>query len=189
MHDIKFIRSYPEEFEKLMRRRGLNIKSSFILEIDTSIRGYQTEIQTIQQKRNTASKEIGKLLSIGSDVSSLKLNLENYKSNLSKLDNKIKKIDYVLYTHNHADQTHGINELRVFFLKNKKEIPIFADKKTKQYLLNSFNYCFKKQKNYPAILKFFELNKNLNFKNSIKIQPIEVKHGFINSISYILYIV
>ena len=102
------------------------------------------------------------------------------------LDNKIKKIDYVLYTHNHADQTHGINELRVFFLKNKKEIPIFADKKTKQYLLNSFNYCFKKQKNYPAILKFFELNKNLNFKNSIKIQPIEVKHGFINSISYII---
>ena len=31
------------------------------------------------------------------------------------LDNKIKKIDYVLYTHNHADQTHGINELRGFF--------------------------------------------------------------------------
>ena len=43
MHDIKFIRNYPEEFEKLMRRRGLDIKSSFILEIDTSIRGYQTE--------------------------------------------------------------------------------------------------------------------------------------------------
>ena len=68
MHDIKFIRNYPEEFEKLMRRRGLNIKSSSILEIDTSIRGYQTEIQSIQQKRNTASKEIGKLLSIGSDA-------------------------------------------------------------------------------------------------------------------------
>ena len=92
MHDIKFIRSYPEEFEKLMRRRGLNIKSSFILEIDTSIRGYQTEIQTIQQKRNIASKEIGKLLSIGSNVSSLKLNLESYKSDLSQLDDKIKKL-------------------------------------------------------------------------------------------------
>ena len=68
MHDIKFIRNHPEKFEKLMKRRGLNIKSSFILKIDTSIRGYQTEIQTIQQKRNTASKEIGKLLSIGSDA-------------------------------------------------------------------------------------------------------------------------
>ena len=38
MHDIKFIRNNPEEFEKLMRRRGLNIKSSLILEIDSSIR-------------------------------------------------------------------------------------------------------------------------------------------------------
>ena len=92
MHDIKFIRNHPEKFEKLMKRRGLNIKSSFILEIDTSIRGYQTEIQTIQQKRNTASKEIGKLLSIGSDVSSLKLNLENYKSDLGQIDDKIKKL-------------------------------------------------------------------------------------------------
>ena len=92
MHDIKFIRNHPEKFEKLMKRRGLNIKSSFILKIDTSIRGYQTEIQTIQQKRNTASKEIGKLLSIGSDVSSLKLNLENYKSDLGQIDDKIKKL-------------------------------------------------------------------------------------------------
>ena len=92
MHDIKFIRNHPEKFEKLMKRRGLNIKSSFILKIDTSIRGYQTEIQTIQQKRNTASKEIGKLLSTGSDVSSLKLNLENYKSDLGQIDEKIKKL-------------------------------------------------------------------------------------------------
>ncbi len=92
MHDIKFIRNYPEEFEKLMRRRGLNIESSSILEIDTSIRGYQTEIQRIQEKRNTASKEIGKLLSKGSDVSSIKLNLENYKSDLSQLDDKIKNL-------------------------------------------------------------------------------------------------
>jgi len=28
------------------------------------------------------------------------------------LDNKIKRIDFVVYTHDHADQTHGINELR-----------------------------------------------------------------------------
>ena len=31
------------------------------------------------------------------------------------LRNKIKKIDRVFYTHMHADQTHGINDLRVFF--------------------------------------------------------------------------
>ena len=33
------------------------------------------------------------------------------------LQNKIKNVDGVFYTHCHADQTHGINDLRVFFLK------------------------------------------------------------------------
>ncbi|NKA16928.1 MAG: MBL fold metallo-hydrolase, partial [Alphaproteobacteria bacterium] len=36
------------------------------------------------------------------------------------LNNKIKKVDYVVYSHDHADQTHGINELRPFFWINKK---------------------------------------------------------------------
>ena len=45
------------------------------------------------------------------------------------LDNKIKNIDYVLYTHEHADQTSGIFELRPFFWKNKKPINIYANKK------------------------------------------------------------
>ena len=33
------------------------------------------------------------------------------------LQNKIKSLDYVFYTHQHADQTHGINDLRFFFKK------------------------------------------------------------------------
>jgi len=37
---------------------------------------------------------------------------------------KINNIDKVLYTHKHADQTHGINDLRVFYLKNRKKKPI-----------------------------------------------------------------
>ena len=35
------------------------------------------------------------------------------------IKNKIKNINKVLYTHNHADQTHGINDLRVFYLLQK----------------------------------------------------------------------
>ena len=40
------------------------------------------------------------------------------------IKNKIKSIDYVLYTHGHGDQTHGINDLRIFSLKSKKKIDI-----------------------------------------------------------------
>ena len=70
------------------------------------------------------------------------------------LNNRIRKIDKVLFSHMHADQTHGINDLRVFYLNNKKTIPVFSDKETQKYLLKNFSYCFKSNTNeYPAILK------------------------------------
>ncbi len=34
----------------------------------------------------------------------------------------------------HGDQTHGINDLRSFFINNKKPIDVFADKNTSKYL-------------------------------------------------------
>ena len=47
------------------------------------------------------------------------------------LKNKIANIDCVFYTHNHADQTHGINDLRIFCLKSKKKflyMPMYLQK-------------------------------------------------------------
>ena len=43
------------------------------------------------------------------------------------IKNNINKIDKVYYSHMHADQTHGINDLRSFFINNKKPIDVFAD--------------------------------------------------------------
>ena len=43
------------------------------------------------------------------------------------LDQKVKSIDKVFYSHMHGDQTHGINDLRSFYIKNKKPINVFAD--------------------------------------------------------------
>ena len=90
MHDIKFIRNNPEKFEKQMFRRGLNIDSSSILGIDKVIRKKQSEKQVIQEQRNNSSKEIGKLISEGKDVSELKQNISNLKSELTKIDQEIK---------------------------------------------------------------------------------------------------
>ncbi len=103
--------------------------------------------------------------------------------------NKIKKIDRVLYSHFHADQTHGINDLRIFFIKNKKRIPIYSDKKTKNYLLKSFKYCFKNTFSYPAILKIFPLKKKNYFNDQnvkLKIRSIKVKHGNIECNAFII---
>ena len=102
---------------------------------------------------------------------------------------KIKKIDRVIYSHMHADQTHGINELRVFYLNKKKKIEIFADLKTRKYLLDSFSYCFKENADYPATLNLNKVKKVLIFgkkESKIKIKCIPVKHGSINALSFII---
>ena len=46
------------------------------------------------------------------------------------LNNKIKSLDAIIYTHEHSDQTSGIFEMRPFFWKNKKKIPIFGSSRT-----------------------------------------------------------
>ncbi len=106
------------------------------------------------------------------------------------IKNKINKIDKVFYSHMHADQTHGINDLRVFFIQNKKTIPVYADNPTKKYLLRTFRYCFiNDNKEYPAILKLNSITKKLSIKNgkkNLSVKSISVKHGKVNSTCYII---
>ncbi len=106
------------------------------------------------------------------------------------INNNIKKIDKVFYSHMHADQTHGINDLRVFYIQNKIPIPVYADEVTKKYLMKTFSYCFVNNNNeYPATLRLNSIKKELFIKNGnkkIKIKPIKVSHGRINSICYIV---
>ena len=106
------------------------------------------------------------------------------------IKNKINKIDKVFYSHMHADQTHGINDLRVFFIQNKKTIPVYADNPTKKYLLRTFRYCFiNDNKEYPAILKLNSITKKLTIKNgkkNLSVKSISVKHGKVNSTCFII---
>tara|TARA_Y100000816_G_C26068338_1_gene561615 strand:- start:449 stop:1225 length:777 start_codon:yes stop_codon:yes gene_type:complete len=103
---------------------------------------------------------------------------------------KVQKIDKVFYTHPHGDQTHGINELRVFYLKSKKKIPVYANAHTRKYLNKSFQYCFKNTKSYPATLNLKKLNRlhylKDNNNNTIKLRSIRVKHGLIDSTCYVI---
>ena len=106
------------------------------------------------------------------------------------IDNNIKNIDKVFFSHMHADQTHGINDLRVFYLKNRKPVDIYADLATKKYLKKTFSYCFKSNSpEYPATLKMNSIKKNFYFKDGkkkIHIRSLKVKHGNVNCICYII---
>ena len=46
------------------------------------------------------------------------------------LRSKIRNLDSIIYTHEHADQTAGIFEMRPFYWKNKLKIPIYGSRKT-----------------------------------------------------------
>ena len=106
------------------------------------------------------------------------------------LRHKIKKIDKVLYSHLHGDQTHGINDLRTFYINNKKQINVYADLYTSKYLKNTFSYIFKSYSTeYPATLKLNKLKKNISIRNKYKkinIKSFKVEHGRIESNCFIV---
>jgi len=104
------------------------------------------------------------------------------------LSNKIKNISSVIYTHEHADQTNGLFELRPFFWKYKKRINIYGNTQTINSLKKRYDFLFKKKTSYPAIVKSniiksdFTLGKN---KEKVFFKTIKVRHGKITSIAYI----
>ena len=106
------------------------------------------------------------------------------------LRHKIKKINKVLFSHMHGDQTHGINDLRSFYINSRKQINVYADNDTSKCLKNSFSYIFKSySKEYPATLNLNKLQKNIYTKNKnkkINIQSITVEHGKVNSNCFII---
>lgn len=62
-----------------------------------------------------------------------------------------KRIDAVLYTHDHADQSHGVDDLRAFFIRQRRPIPCWMDAATTATMTSRFDYCFAGQGGYPAI--------------------------------------
>jgi len=104
------------------------------------------------------------------------------------LKNKIRKLDAIIYTHEHADQTTGIFEMRPFFWKNKKKIPIYGSPRTINELKEKYTFCFKQRHGYKPIMKANIIKKKFKIFNtdySIKIEPLEVTHGMIKATGYL----
>ena len=67
----------------------------------------------------------------------------------------IGRADAVFYTHDHADQTHGIDDLRALALNGGARVPVYYDPDASPALLSRFDYCFERAEGspYPAILE------------------------------------
>jgi phosphoribosyl 1,2-cyclic phosphate phosphodiesterase len=75
------------------------------------------------------------------------------------LDAEITRLDATLFSHDHADHTHGIDDLRALVLHMRKRIPVHADAVTAATLRLRFGYLFETQPGslYPPILDLMPL--------------------------------
>jgi phosphoribosyl 1,2-cyclic phosphate phosphodiesterase len=107
------------------------------------------------------------------------------------LDAELRHLDGVLFTHEHADHTHGIDELRAFFLAARKKVPVWADEMTGQMLMTRFPYCFYTApgSDYPSILTLHRLVPGAAVKidgagGTIAALPFRLHHGNIDALGF-----
>ena len=70
------------------------------------------------------------------------------------IDANVDHIDAVFLTHEHADQTHGIDDLRSVVLHQRRRIPVYFNQSTAKDIMARFSYCFisPEGSDYPPIL-------------------------------------
>ena len=96
---------------------------------------------------------------------------------------KVQNLDAVFYTHDHADHTHGIDDLRGFFHVAREKIPVYGDEQTISILRHRFDYIFNSQDGYPAMCNADILNGPKTI-NGITMIPFEQGHGNAVSLGY-----
>ena len=90
----------------------------------------------------------------------------------------VKKLDAILYTHQHKDHVAGLDDVRAFNYVQNSEIDIYANKRVQEALKNEFHYVFSGN-NYPGIprLKLNTIEEGLPFQAAgIDVIPISVMH-------------
>jgi len=106
------------------------------------------------------------------------------------LSARCSRLDAVLMTHPHADQTNGIDDLRPLTFGGGKRISMYGDRATIAQLQRQFAYCFEPMNGYSAILDAYVIPEPFS-RFSIKGEGGEIevtafwqRHGPIDSLGY-----
>jgi phosphoribosyl 1,2-cyclic phosphate phosphodiesterase len=97
------------------------------------------------------------------------------------------KLDALLFTHEHADHTAGLDDIRPFFFKQKKNIPVYAHLRVMDNLKKRFDYIFESDNKYPGApsVEPIVIHNNQNFIiGNTEIIPIEVDHANLQVFGY-----
>lgn len=97
------------------------------------------------------------------------------------------QLDAILFTHEHADHTAGLDDIRPFFFRQKKDIPIYAHQRVLENLTKRFDYIFETENKYPGApgVEVFEVKNHYDFSvNNVRITPINANHGNLQVFGY-----
>ncbi|UTD29157.1 MBL fold metallo-hydrolase [Bradyrhizobium sp. WD16] len=100
-------------------------------------------------------------------------------------------IDAVFLTHEHADQTHGIDDLRSVVLHQRARIPVYLNQSTSKDILSRFSYCFVSPpgSDYPPILTSLPIEAGesrtiVGKGGELTLSAFLVQHGNIPALGY-----
>lgn len=93
------------------------------------------------------------------------------------LRERIDHLDAILFTHEHKDHTAGLDDVRAFNFKQKRDMPIYARKNVLNQLRQEFSYAFQEVK-YPGVpqIEAFELDGKPFSVANVDFIPVEVLH-------------
>ena len=97
---------------------------------------------------------------------------------------QVQRLDAILFTHAHADHTHGIDDVRALVIHMRRRIPVFADARTRSLLEARFGYCFETPpgSEYPPILDLYGLTDGEAMRldgpgGAVTALPFGMEHG------------
>ena len=106
------------------------------------------------------------------------------------LDARVTRLDAVVFTHDHADQTHGIDDVRALAIRQRAQINAYMDASTSRTLATKFKYAFQGENGYPPIYKLHPLiEAGRPFAISgpggaMTWLPLDQEHGYIRSLGF-----
>ncbi|MDH3666265.1 MAG: MBL fold metallo-hydrolase [Paracoccaceae bacterium] len=98
-------------------------------------------------------------------------------------------LDAVIFTHDHADHVHGIDDLRMVVFNRRARLPAWMDEPTERTLKTRFGYIFEQApgSNYPAILDHYRIDGPVRVDGAggeVVAEPFYVPHGDIEALGF-----
>jgi phosphoribosyl 1,2-cyclic phosphate phosphodiesterase len=106
------------------------------------------------------------------------------------LEAGVTNLDALVYTHEHADQVHGIDDIRPLVIRRRAALPTYMNEATREILTRRFDYCFEGKGGYPPILDLQpDIAPGETFSvwgagGEIDLLPFDMEHGRIRCLGF-----